>query len=233
MSAVAASSSTLARSVGFYRSTLGKKVVMAVTGVFLFGFLVAHMAGNLQFFAGPDVLNNYALKLREVPALLWGLRLALLVATVLHIVASVQLARLQSQARPVRYVRKTHVGSNYASRTMMWSGPIIAAFLVYHLLHLTLGVSGLPFEHLQPYENLVAGFSNPLVSLSYIVAMVLLGMHLYHGLWSMFQTMGLSHPRYTPKIKLFAKTMTALIILGFLSVPIAILLGIRHESTML
>ncbi|HYP15234.1 MAG TPA: succinate dehydrogenase cytochrome b subunit [Bryobacteraceae bacterium] len=232
MSAVAVNS-TLSRGVFFYRTTLGKKAVMAVTGLVLFGFVITHMGANLLYFAGPDALNGYALKLRDVPPLLWGVRALLFVSVVLHIVASVQLARIQAAARPVGYIRKRNVGSTYAARTMMWSGPIIAAFLIYHLMHLTLGVGGLPFEHLRPYENLVAGFSNPAVSIAYIVAMTLLGMHLYHGVWSMFQTMGVAHPRYTPKLKFLAKAVTVLIVLGFISVPIAIMLGLSQESTLL
>ena len=180
MSAVAVNT-TMARGVRFWGTTVGKKVVMAVTGIMLFGFVIAHMAGNLQFFAGREALNHYAEKLREVPALLWAARIGLLVAVILHIWASIQLALLQRAARPVSYVRRSNVGSNYASRTMYWSGPIIAAFVVYHLMHLTWGIGGLPFEELKPYDNLVAGFSNPIVSVAYIIAVVLLGMHLYHG----------------------------------------------------
>jgi succinate dehydrogenase / fumarate reductase cytochrome b subunit len=224
---------TIARGVRFYGTTIGKKAVMAVTGVILFGFLIGHMLGNLQFFAGPEKLNAYAEKLREVPPLLWGVRLTLLFAVVLHIAVSVQLARLQWTARPVAYVKRGNAGSTYASRTMYWSGPIIAAFVIYHLMHLTWGIGGLPFEELRPYENLVAGFSNPFVSLAYMIAMSLLGMHLYHGLWSLFQSLGVSHPRYTPKLKLFAKLFTFIIVLGFASVPLAILMGVRPAGTML
>jgi succinate dehydrogenase / fumarate reductase, cytochrome b subunit len=230
MSAVALNS-TFGRGVRFYGTSIGKKAVMAVTGVILFGFLIAHMAGNLQFFLGPDALNDYAVKLREIPAALWSLRIALVVAVILHIIASIQLVRLQGAARPVSYAKKQSVGSTYASRTMYWSGPIIAAFGIYHLMHLTWGISGLPFEELRPYENLVAGFSKPAVSLAYIVAMVLLGMHLYHGIWSLFQSLGFAHPRYTPRLKAFAKVFTILLVLGFISVPLAILAGFRPESS--
>jgi succinate dehydrogenase / fumarate reductase, cytochrome b subunit len=226
MSAVAVNS-TLARGTTFLGTTLGKKVVMAVTGIVLFGFLIGHMVGNLQFFLGPEVINAYAEKLREVPALLWAVRVGLIVAAVLHIGASISLVRIQRIARPVSYVKKQSVGSTYASRTMYWSGPIVLAFLVYHLLHLTFGVVHPDFRHLRAYENLVAGFSNPIVAIAYIIAMGLLGLHLYHGLWSMFQTLGAAHPRYTPYMKTFAKVFTLVIVLGFISVPIAILAGIR------
>jgi succinate dehydrogenase / fumarate reductase, cytochrome b subunit len=232
LSAIAVDS-TVSRGVRFYGSTIGKKAVMAVTGILLFGFLVAHMAGNLQFFAGPEKLNAYAEKLRELGPLLWAMRIGLLVAAILHVTASVQLWRLQQRARPVSYAKKESVGSTYASRTMYWSGPIILAFLIYHLMHLTLGVGGLPFQELKPYENTVAGFSHPAVAIAYIVAMILLGMHLYHGLWSLFQSLGFTHPRYTPKLKLFAKAFTIALVLGFISVPVAILAGVRPAGTML
>lgn len=218
MSAVAA---------GFYSTTVGKKTVMAVTGIVLFGFIIGHMAGNLQFFLGPDVINGYAEKLREVPALLWVVRIGLLVAAILHIAASVSLVRLQRRARPTGYVRLRSTTSSYASRTMYWSGPIVLAFLIYHLLHLTFGTVHPDFRELKAYENLVAGFSNPAVAIAYIVSVILLGMHLYHGLWSMFQTLGVAHPKYTPKFKAFAKFASIVIVLGFIAVPIAILAGMR------
>jgi succinate dehydrogenase / fumarate reductase cytochrome b subunit len=228
-----AATGTLARGARFYGTTIGKKAVMAITGVILFGFLIAHMAGNLQFFAGPEKLNGYAESLRELGPLLWLLRIGLLVAVVLHITASIQLVRLQREARPVSYTRRSNAGSTYASRTMYWSGPIVLAFLVYHLMHLTFGIGGLPFEELRPYENTIAGFSNPFVTIAYVIAMVLLGMHLYHGLWSLFQSLGFSHPRYTPRLKLLAKAFTILLVLGFISVPLAILAGVRPAGTML
>jgi succinate dehydrogenase / fumarate reductase cytochrome b subunit len=226
MSAVAVSGA-LARGASFYQTTLGKKVVMAVTGVMLFGFLLAHMAGNLQFFLGPEKLNTYAENLRHILPVLWALRIGLLVAVILHIASSISLVRTQRLARPIGYARKQNVGSNYASRTMYWSGPIVLAFIIYHLLHFTLGTVHPSFRDLKPYENVVVGFSNPVVAISYIVAMALLGMHLYHGLWSMFQTLGAAHPRYTPKLKAFAKVFTVIIVLGFISVPIAVLAGLR------
>jgi succinate dehydrogenase / fumarate reductase cytochrome b subunit len=226
MSAVAVNT-TLAQGIRFYQSTLGKKVVMAVTGIIGIGFLIAHMAANLQFFLGRESINAYAAGLREVPALLWSARLTLIVAIVLHIVASVQLTSLQKAARPVKYVRKKNADSSYASRTMMWSGPILAAFVVYHLMHLTWGTVHPRFEHLQAYENLIYGFSNPVVVVFYLIAMAMLLLHLYHGAWSMFQTMGASHPRYTPKLKAFAKLLAIVLFVGFSSVPIAVLAGVR------
>jgi succinate dehydrogenase / fumarate reductase cytochrome b subunit len=225
MSAVALHS-RLGRTVSFYQTTLGKKVVMAVTGALMFGFLVVHCAGNLQIFEGAEKMDDYAVTLRKLGVLLWVARLALLVSVILHIVASIQLTQLRSEARPVAYVKKEDVQASYASRTMMWSGPIIFAFIVYHLLHFTFGTVHPDFQELRPYENVVAGFQVPIVSIAYIIAMVMLGFHLYHGLWSMFQTLGVSHPRYTPMLKSAAAIVTALLIAGFVSVPIAVMTGI-------
>lgn len=213
------------RTVRFYQTTLGKKVVMAVTGIILFGFVVSHLIGNLQIFAGREQLNHYAVFLRSMPGVLWSARITLLVSVILHIVASVQLAALRNEARPVGYVKKRNVASSYASRTMMWSGPIIAAFIVYHLLHFTFGVVHPGFKELQPYDNVVRGFQVPAVAIAYIVAMLLLGMHLYHGLWSMFQTLGAAHPRYTPALKRFAAAATAFIVVGNISIPLAVMMG--------
>jgi succinate dehydrogenase / fumarate reductase cytochrome b subunit len=215
----------LARSLHFYETTLGKKAIMAITGVILFGFLIAHMVGNLQVFAGPEALNQYALKLRELPALLWFARLVLLASVILHIVASIQLWSLQRDARPVRYVRKKNSDSSYASRTMMWSGPILAAFVIYHLAHFTWVVLPGDYQHLKPYENVVYGFRQPLVSLIYIIAIAMLCTHLYHGLWSMFQTLGFAHPRYTPALRRLAAVFSFLLAAGFIVVPVAVLTG--------
>ena len=200
---------------------------MAATGVVLFGYLVGHLAGNMQVYLGQEQMDNYAAFLHSMPALLWGVRLLLLVCLVMHIVASIQLTRLKQEARPVGYIKKKDVGSSYASRTMMWSGPIIAAFLIYHILDLTTGAANtVQFRELHAYENLVYSFRRIPVSGFYIVAMLLLGTHLYHGLWSMFQSMGFSHPRYTPLIKRAAAWVAILLAAGFISIPIAVLAGL-------
>jgi succinate dehydrogenase cytochrome b subunit len=220
------------RVVRFYEAPIGKKVIMAVTGVILFGYVVAHLLGNLQIFGNPDQINIYAAFLHN-PAnagLLWGARGALLVAVILHIVASVQLWKLKSDARPIAYVKKEDPAASYASRTMMWSGPIVAAFVIFHVLHLTAGAV-LPLQEIGPNQpnvraNVIAGFMNPAVSAFYILAMILLCMHLYHGLWSMFQSLGFSHPRYTPKLKKGAAIFAILIAIGNCSIPIAVMAGL-------
>jgi succinate dehydrogenase / fumarate reductase cytochrome b subunit len=214
------------RMTRFYEATIGKKAVMAVTGVVLFGYVVGHMLGNLQIFLGPAQLNRYAELLHSAPALLWGVRLLLLAAVILHITASLQLWWLRRKARPVGYHKKDDVGSNYASRTMMWSGPILAAFVVFHVLHLTTGdVPGLPFDRANVYNNVVAGFMHPAVSIAYIVAVSMLMLHLYHGLWSMFQSVGASHPRYTPVMRTLAKIVAVVLLLGYISIPVSVLAG--------
>ncbi len=226
MSSVAIDSH-LHKAIRFYQASIGKKAVMAVTGVVLFGYLVGHLAGNMQVYLGQAQMDTYAAFLHSMPALLWGVRLLLAVCVVMHIVASIQLTRLKQEARPVGYIKKKEVGSSYASRTMMWSGPIIAAFVIYHILDLTTGAANtLQFRELHAYENLVYSFRRIPVSVFYIVAMLLLGAHLYHGLWSMFQSMGFSHPRYTPLIKRAAAWVAILLVAGFISIPIAVLAGL-------
>lgn len=215
----------LMRVTRFYESTIGKKAIMAVTGLILFGFLIAHMLGNLQIFLGAEVMDHYAETLHGNPALLWTVRIVLLISVLLHIWASVQLSMIKKEARPTAYVKRANVSSSWASRSMMLSGPIIAAFVIFHLLHLTTGTIHPQFVPLHAYENLVNGFLIPF-ALAYIVAMVLVGFHLSHGIWSLFQSLGLSHPRYTPLIKKFAAILSWVLIAGFLSVPIAVLTGL-------
>jgi succinate dehydrogenase / fumarate reductase, cytochrome b subunit len=210
----------------FYDSTIGKKAIMAVTGLILFGYLIAHMLGNLQIFLGSDVLNQYAEALHANPPLLWTVRVILMVSVILHIWASVSLAKLKSDARPVAYVKRANVNSSWASRTMMLSGPIVAAFVVFHLLHLTTGTVHPQFVPLRPYENLVTGFLVVPIALAYTVVMIFIGFHLSHGIWSMFQSMGFSHPRYTPLIKKVAAIFSWVLIAGFISVPLAVLAGL-------
>jgi len=218
------------RASRFYDSTVGMKVVMAVTGLILFLFVVGHLLGNLQVFEGREALNRYAVFLRIEPPLLWTVRIILLISVLLHIWSSWKLVRRKWDARPVKYQMKKPAGSSYASRTMYWSGPIILAFVIYHLMQYTFGVGGTPFNVLangevDVYANLVEGFRNPAVSIFYIIAMILLCMHLYHGVWSAFQTLGASHPRYTPMLKNFSAIIAILIAIGYISIPLSILLG--------
>jgi succinate dehydrogenase / fumarate reductase cytochrome b subunit len=220
------------RVVRFYEAPIGKKFVMALTGVLLFGYVIAHLLGNLQIFAGQDQINRYAAFLHN-PAnagLLWGARLVLLWAVGMHIVSSIQLWRMKQAARPQAYVKKDDAAASYASRTMMWSGPIVAAFVIFHILHLTAGAV-VPLHEIGPNEpnvraNVVDGFLNPAISGFYILAMILLCMHLYHGLWSMFQSLGFYHPRYTPMLKRGAAIVAILIAVGNISIPLAVMAGL-------
>jgi succinate dehydrogenase / fumarate reductase cytochrome b subunit len=221
-----ASPKVLAVPGSFFDEYIGKKVVMAVSGLVLFGFVVGHLLGNLQVFLGPEVLNAYGEFLRENPGLLWGTRFAVLAAVVAHIWAAVTLTSARRAARPTPYQRWEARDSSYASRTMMISGPLLAAYIVYHLLHLTLGTVHPNFEEGNVYGNLVAGLSNPLVAVVYIVAMVMLGLHLRHGIWSMFQSVGFSHPVHTPRLKALAVLVAAAIVIGYISIPLAIFAGI-------
>jgi succinate dehydrogenase cytochrome b subunit len=214
----------------FYDSSIGKKAVMAVTGLVLFGFLILHMLGNLQVFLGREVMNHYAETLHGNPGLLWVARVVLLVSVVLHTWAAIQLTAVKAAARPVAYVKPGNVQGSTGSRTMMLSGPVIALFVIGHLLHFTTGTIHPQFVELHAYENVVNGFANPIAAGLYIVAMILVGFHLSHGIWSMFQSVGFSHPRYTPLIKKFAGVFSWILIAGFISVPIAVLAGIVRIS---
>jgi len=211
----------------FWDTTIGKKAVMAVTGFILFGFIVGHLAGNLQIYEPPQKINHYSEMLRSVPSLLWGARITLLVSLILHIWASFALWRLQRVARPIPYLKKANLHSTYASRTMMWSGPIILAFVIYHLLNFTVGIvhPGGPFDEHNVYNNVVTGFQFWPSSVFYIIAMIMLCYHLYHGLWSMFQSLGFSHPVYTPWIQRGAKIVAILIAVGYISIPVSVLAG--------
>jgi succinate dehydrogenase / fumarate reductase, cytochrome b subunit len=209
----------------FYTSTTGKKAAMAVSGCILFLFVVGHLIGNLQIYEGPEKLNRYAVLLRSMPALLWGVRTVLLAMVLLHIWSSVQLAGRNIAARPVGYRMKKATGSSYASRTMYWSGPIILAFVIYHLLDFTFGQVNPHFQPGNVYGNVVASFQLIPVSAFYIIAMLLLCLHLYHGLWSMFQSLGIAHPRYTPMLRQGAAVVAILIAVGNISIPLAVLSG--------
>jgi succinate dehydrogenase / fumarate reductase, cytochrome b subunit len=214
-------------SLRFWQTTVGKKAVMAITGIILFGFVIGHLLGNLQIFQGPEKLNHYAVTLRSLGPLLWFTRIVLLGSVILHIWSSAQLWMGHREARPVKYVKKANINSTYASRTMYWSGPIILAFVIYHLLNFTFGSvhPGGQFIEGSVYNNAVTSFQVWPVSIFYIIAMILLCMHLYHGLWSMFQTLGFSHPAYTPWIRGLAKVIAILIAVGYISIPVAVLAG--------
>ena len=209
-------------------STIGRKAVMAITGVILVVFVIGHMLGNLQVYLGPAALDAYGALLRELlhGTGLWIVRAALLLAVGLHIWDAWSLTRAGWKARPVGYRRMQHQASTYASRTMRWSGPILALFVIYHLLHLTVGSAHPSFEEERVYHNVVAGFSVWPASAFYVLAMLALGVHMYHGIWSMTQTVGWSHPRYDRWRRALATSITLAVVAGNISIPVAVLIGL-------
>ena len=213
----------------FYNSSLGKKVVMAATGVILFGFIIGHLIGNLQIFAGPDVLDSYARFLKERPEVIWTVRVILLASVGLHILAATQLTIRNRSARPIAYRLHKYDEASYAARTMVWSGLTIGLFVIYHLLHFTVGTvhpSQPDFHAEAVYANVVSGFQQWPVALFYIVAVLSLGLHIAHGGWSMFQSIGLNHPKYEPLIQRSAVVLGSLIVAGYVSIPLAVLIGV-------
>jgi len=201
---------------------------MAITGVVLFGYVLGHMAGNLQVFLGPEAINAYGKFLHEFlhGTGIWIVRVVLSASVVLHVGAAWSLTATSVRARPVGYKLVARRESTYASRTMRWGGPLILLFLVYHLLDLTIGRANPGFVPGDVYRNLVAGFQRPVVAAFYIVAMLALALHLQHGVWSMLQTLGASHPRYDAWRKRAATAFAVVVCGGFIAVPLAILAGV-------
>jgi succinate dehydrogenase / fumarate reductase, cytochrome b subunit len=216
----------MSRALTFYSTSIGKKVVMAITGLILFGFVIGHMLGNLQVFMGANQMNAYAAMLKANATLLWGVRIVLLVGVILHIVAAVQLTRMSQRSRPEGYHYKDVIQADYAARTMRWSGPIIAVFVIYHLLHFTTGSVHPRFDVHDVYRNVISGFRVWPVSLFYIIAMVALAFHLWHGVWSLFQTLGLINPKSNKIIHRLAAIATLALVTGFISIPMAVLAGL-------
>jgi len=216
----------------WYRTSLGKKGVMAVTGIIMVLFVVGHIFGNLKLFEGASVLDTYAGFLRTVGApvflnsqLLWLIRLVLLAAVGLHIVAAVQLTQQNHAARPTRYARKSDLNATVASRTMRWGGTFVGLFIVYHILNLTTGTIHPGYVEGQVYQNVVRDFQTWWIALIYIAAMLALGLHLYHGTWSVFQTFGLRSQGNTRAIRIGAGILTGLFLVASISLPLAVLVG--------
>jgi succinate dehydrogenase / fumarate reductase cytochrome b subunit len=210
----------------FWDSTIGKKWVMAVTGIGLVVFALGHMAGNLQVFLGADVFNDYAHKLQSLGPLLWIARGGLLVMAILHIISAVQLTAIARAARPVDYAKRVPQISTLASRTMRVGGVILAGFLIFHIMHFTTGQLHPAFSKGGAYGNVVIGFERYPVAMFYILAMTVLGYHLYHGVWAAFRTLGLAKPQPDPLQRKLALGLALVIWAGFIAVPIGVLLGI-------
>lgn len=220
-----------------WRSSLGKKYIMAVTGGILVIFVLAHMVGNLQVFLGPEAINRYAHVLQHTPGILWSFRIGLLVVLGLHVAAATQLSRENKSARPVGYDRNAYVAATYASRTMLMSGLIVAAFIIYHLLHFTTHTTAInltgedfagftdPAGRHDVYRMMIVGFGNGWVSGFYLLGTLLLGLHLQHGISGAGQSLGLRTTRNARFFAGLAWTVAALVLVGNSSIPIAILLG--------
>jgi succinate dehydrogenase / fumarate reductase cytochrome b subunit len=214
------------RLAAFWANAIGKKALMAVTGIVLFVFVLVHMLGNLQAFQGQAKLDHYAELLRVSPGLLWAARLVLLVAAGVHAAAGIQLWAMRRSARPHEYTEYRATASTPASRTMIWSGFLILGFVVYHLLDLTIGVTNPDYREGAVFHNLVASLGRWTAAAFYVIAVAGLGFHLWHGLWSMFQSLGVSNRAYTPGLKKFAVTFAVLLGIGFAAIPLAILFGV-------
>ena len=211
----------------FWDSTIGKKIVMAVTGLVGVGFVVGHMLGNLQVFLGPGKFNAYAHFLRSLGELLWVIRAVLLAAVILHVVAAVQLSRRRLVARPVAYRRGSqHEVSTFASRTIRWGGLLLLAFIVFHILHFTTLTIFPSYSTTDVYANVVRGFSVWWVVLLYVAAMVALGLHLYHGIWSSLRTLGAAKASSNPLRRPAAAALAVIVWLGFTIIPLAIFAGL-------
>jgi succinate dehydrogenase / fumarate reductase cytochrome b subunit len=216
--------------IDFLRSSIGAKMLMAVTGIGLVLFTIAHMLGNLQVFGGPAAINGYAHSLRQVPGLLWTARAGLIVAVLLHIGAAIRVTLQNLAARPEGYRARDYRAASYASRTMVWSGVILFAFVVYHLAHFTLLWVRPEYKTFiddmgrhDVYRMVVTGFSHELVAIAYIIAVGLLCMHLAHGIPSFLQTLGIRHPKYTPMLEVAGPAIAVLLFLGFAAVPVGVM----------
>lgn len=218
-----------------YQTSIGKKVVMAVTGLVLFGFTFLHMYGNLHIFEGAAAYNSYAEGLRVIGApfishgvALWIVRIILALSVVGHVWAAWQVTKQDWDGRPVGYDQKKMIAASYAARTMRWGGVILALFIVYHVLHFTTGTAYVEgqFSRTDVYGNVVNGFRNPIVSLVYIVSMIALAFHIHHGVWSMSQTLGWRNGANNQLWRGFATVMAIVIAGGNVTIPLAVLAGI-------
>jgi succinate dehydrogenase / fumarate reductase, cytochrome b subunit len=219
----------------FYRSTIGKKIIMGVTGLIGIGFLILHMAGNLQFFISQDKINSYGALLHgPLAELTWLLRIVLIVSVVLHVLMAYQLTMISRAARPIEYQRKEPQVATLASRTMKWGGVLLLVFIVVHILHFTNeivdpgGWRGMTDSqgHRDVYGNLIASFRIWWVAAFYIVAMLALGLHLYHGAWSSLRTLGYAKTSAHPLRRRIALAVAVIVWLGFTIIPVSVITGI-------
>lgn len=223
----------------FYSTAIGKKIVVAISGAIMAGFLIMHMIGNFKAFAGQEKLDHYAAFLRDIGAdlvghetVLWVTRLVLLVAVVSHIVTIILLRKQNRAARPVQYHVKRSFASTFSARMMVVSGILLLVFILVHLAQFTLGwYKPTPFEHGQVYSNISQAFGVAWITSYYVFMMLIVCMHLYHGIWSFFQTMGLDNPDRNKGLRTLAAVISIILFLGFSAVPVAFLTGIIGDQT--
>jgi succinate dehydrogenase / fumarate reductase, cytochrome b subunit len=209
-------------------SSIGLKVQMALSGAVLVGFMITHLVGNGLIFAGQATLNNYAKALHDNVALLWLVRIVMLLAVPVHVVTAIRLTKLNRAARPIEYVQKNYRKATFASRSMAASGMFLLVFLIFHLAHYTWRIVDPAVNQIDAsdvYRTMVTGFSSPITSLFYIIAVVLLGTHLSHGVSSIFQTLGINHPRWNPVIRKLGPLAGVIFVVGFVLIPLSVLLG--------
>ena len=211
---------------GLLRSNIGLKAIMAVTGLILVGYLITHVAANLLVLQGPTLINRYSAMLHAQPLLLNGARVVLFLATVAHVWAAVVLTRRARAARPVGYGRQDPQVATIASRSLRIGGVVILIFLVYHVLHFTIGTAHPAYVEGNPYANVVTAFRNPLVVIVYELALIAVGLHLFHGTWSAFRSLGLVKPSLHPLRHKASVAVSALIWLGFAAIPVLVLAGV-------
>jgi len=217
------------------KSSVGRKLTMAVTGVILVLFIIGHVLGNMSIFVGPEGINAYAVHLRDLGPLLWVVRLVMLVVFVVHVWLGIQLTMENKSARPVGYQQKKNLVTTFAAQTMVISGLVLLAFVVYHVLHFTfhVGVDNVDQlakawmgEHFDVYTMVVVGFGKAINVLVYVAAMILLFFHVSHGFQSFLQTLGLSNECVQPKYQAVGKLVALVVSIGFISIPVLIMVGI-------
>lgn len=231
------------RTVTLLNSSIGKKALMAASGVMLLGFTIVHLTGNLNAYAGPEKYNEYARWLRTMPLTLLAARIVLAGVFAVHVASAYSLWKRNSEARAGRYAKSVDLATDYAAKTMYYSGPILLFYVVFHLVHLTwggmifgdsnlLGIEGYTWEVSNPYNNMVRGFQHWPVVIPYVLGTLALGVHLFHGIWSMFQSLGANHPKYNTYRRDIAIGIAALLTIGNLSFPVAVYFGYLEPTTL-
>jgi len=225
----------------FYHSSVGKKMIVAISGIILILFVIGHLLGNLQIFLGPDWINGYSQHLRDLGPILWIIRIFLLTTVIVHIYVTIRLAIDNRRARPEAYIDKQHVKATFASRHMVMSGLIVLAFIIYHIAHFTVRVTDRrfallkadPLNHYDVFSMMVYGFQSIYVSSFYVLGLFLLALHLSHGSSSFFQSLGLNNKTLTPRLAFGGRVFAWLLFLGYTSIPIAVLLGLVKPAQQL